>query len=100
MEEREVMLGVPKDEAAKPEEISLDEHRAMVGLPEEAVEVVLNCKVFHDGDIMHVSKTLKMEDIRTAFRKADDGYIDDEDTFVITEKGKAYFEEMVRDSDD
>ena len=28
------------------------------------------------------------------FRKADEGYIDDDDTFVITDKGRAFLEEL------
>ena len=75
------------------EEIELMEHRAMVTLPENSVSVEINCKVFHDGEIINVSKTLSMEDIRTAFQKADDGYIDDDDTFVLTEKGLKWLEE-------
>ena len=70
------------------------EHRAMVYLPENAVEVKIDAKVFQDGKIVDVSKTLKMSDLRTAFQKADDGYIDEEDRFEITEKGMAYLEEL------
>ena len=35
-----------------------------------------------------------MNEIRTAFQKADDGYIDDEDTFEITEKGLEWIEKQ------
>lgn len=86
----EVMLGVPAEDQ---ESIELMEHRAMIELPEDAVEAQIKVKVFHDGEIVDVVKTLKMSDLRTAFRKADDGYIDDEDTFVLTDKGMAYLEE-------
>ena len=36
---------------------------------------------------------MKLSDIREAFRKADDGYIDDDDRYMITEKGLKWLEE-------
>lgn len=86
MNEKEIMLGVPE------EDVALTEHRAMVEMPENAVEVTLNAKVFYDGELITVHKVLDMNDIRTAFKKADDGYIDDEDRFCLTEKGIQWLE--------
>ena len=104
----EIMLGVPGGGDAEPEEnagktgahgkkqeiIELMNHRAMVELPENAVEVTLNAKVYHEGKLIKVGKTMDMNEIRTAFQKADDGYIDAEDMFVATEKGKAWYDEQ------
>ena len=84
------------EEKKDTEMIELMEHRAMLCLPEDSVEVTINAKVYTNGEIVNVSKTYGMQDIREAFRKADDGYIDDDDTFVLTEKGKAYFDEIER----
>ena len=74
-------------------EIELDQHRAMVYLPENSVEVVLHAKIYMDGEIAEVATVMSMEEIREAFQKADDGYIDEDDMFYLTEKGKAYLEE-------
>ena len=74
--------------------IELTEHRAIMYLPENSVEVTVTAKVFENGELQMVSKTYGMQEIREMFRKADDGYIDEDDTFVLTEKGKAWFEEM------
>lgn len=91
--EKEVMLGVPDEEA---ETIELQDHRAMVCLPENAVAVTIQCRVYdpESQDLIHVSREMSIGDIREAFRKADDGYIDDEDTFTITDKGIAYLDEI------
>ena len=89
MEEKEVMLGVPEDAENG---IELTEHRAIVTVPEDSVEINIIAKVFHDGEIVKVSKVMSMGDIRTAFRKADEGYIDDDDRFVLTDKGLKYME--------
>ena len=88
--EKEVMLGVPEEDQ---EMIELLNHRAMVEMPQDAVEVRLNAKVYHNGQLIDVSRKLTMDDIRTAFRKADDGYIDDDDQFVLTDKGRAWLDE-------
>ena len=82
---------------AGPVEIELENHRAMIELPENAVEVELRCTVFNNGKLIDVSRVLGFGDIRNAFRKADDGYIDEEDKFVLTEKGRAYVERMLAD---
>ena len=76
------------------EYIDLTEHRAMIYLPESAVEVTVSAKVYADGQLHNVSKTYDMQEIREMFRKADEGYIDDDDTFVITDKGRAFMEEL------
>ena len=88
----EIMFGVPDGEENG---INLMEHRAIIlGFPEHAVEVRIEAKVFENGEMLNVRKTMNMDEIREAFRKADDGYIDDDDRFVITDKGKAYLEEI------
>lgn len=95
MKEKEIMLGVPEDDT---EMVELDEHRAMIYLPENAVEIEVKAKVYHEGEIIDASKKMTLEDIRDAFRKADDGYIDDDDVFYITDKGKALLEEYKNSS--
>ena len=91
MKEKEIMLGVPEDDT---ETVELDEHRAILfGIPENAVKVEINATVFEDDQLIHVRKVMNIEDIRAAFRKADDGYIDEDDRFTITDAGKLFFEE-------
>ena len=80
--------------AEKKKEVSLQNHRAMIELPEDALEVELNIKVWHNGEVINVTNTLTLTDLRTAFRKADDGYIDEDDRFVLTDRGKAIAEEL------
>ena len=93
MAKKEVMLGVTDSPEVK-NEISLLEHRAILfGFPEHAVEIEIQAKVFENGELLNVTRKMDMDEIREAFRKADDGYIDDDDRFVITDKGIAYLEE-------
>lgn len=90
--DKEIMLGVPNNDDDV-ETVELMNHRAIVEFPENTVEAQLHFKVFHNGELIRVGRTLSMDEVRTAFRKADDGYIDDDDVFTITEKGLKWLEE-------
>ena len=79
------------------EYIELTNHCAMIEIPKNSVEVQMIIKVYVDGEIKTVSSTLDQEMIREVFRKADDGYIDEDDRFVITENGLRYMEEIERE---
>jgi len=75
-------------------EIELTSHWAVIEIPENAVEIKLECKVYENGGIINVGRTLGIAEVREAFRKADDGYIDDDDRFVLTEEGDRLLDEM------
>lgn len=74
--------------------IEVPTHRAMIEFPESAVEIEVNAKIYSEGELIDVSKKYGLNEIREMFRKADDGYIDDDDRFVLTDKGRAYLEEI------
>ena len=74
------------------ETIEMMEHWAVIGLPPNAVEVDIRVTVFENGELLDVSKKLNIDDIRTAFKKAEEGYIDDDDVFVMTDKGREWLE--------
>ena len=76
------------------DEVELLEHRAMVYLPENSIAVRIIATIYEDDEVHEVSKDLNLEELRDAFRRADDGYFDDDDRFVLTEEGKAFLEEL------
>ena len=80
--------------------VTLQEHRAMIYLPENSVEVTVTAKVFENGELQTVSMTYGMSQVREMFEKADRGYIDDDDRFVITDKGMEWLEELERERND
>lgn len=80
--------------------IELQEHRAIINLPENTVELTITAKVFENGELQEVQTVYSMSQVREMFEKADDGYIDDNDRFVITEKGRAWLEELERERGD
>ena len=74
--------------------IDLRMHRAIIDLPENSIEIVVKAKIYDGGEIKEVSSVYDLASIREMFRKADDGYIDDDDVFTITDKGRKYLEEL------
>ena len=78
------------------EEIERKEHRAMIYLPENSIAVRIIATIYEDDEVHEVHKDLNLEDLRDAFRRADDGYMEDDDMFVLTEEGKAYLEELAK----
>ena len=75
--------------------IEVHEARAMLYIPEDAVEIELSAKLYQKGgDIVSVSKTLDMHEIQEAIRKAEDGYIDEDDIFELTDNGREYLDSL------
>ena len=85
---------IQKEKFDAGDEIELQEHRAMIYLPENSVAVRIIATIYENNEVHEVRKDLNLEDLRDAFRRADDGYIDEDDVFVLTDAGKAYMEEM------
>ena len=77
-------------------EVELKEARAIIYLPENAVEATLSLKVYTNGDIVEVEKKLELSDLRRAFEDAEYNYIEDNDKFALTEEGMKYAEELVK----
>ena len=74
--------------------VELSEENAVVRLPENCVKAEIQCSVYHDGEIIRVSKELGMSDIRAAFKLAEDYYDDPEATYMLTDKGREWLEKF------
>ena len=89
------------DKKNNDEEIwELDNQWAIVEIPENCVELTLQCKVVINGDLQHVMRTMDMKAIREAFEEykfaEECGYIPPNAVFSLTEEGKKYAEELMR----
>lgn len=67
--------------------IELCEVRSMIHIPQNAVEIKMNCEVYQDGELKSVIKTLNLQEIQKAIADAERNYIEDDDVFYLTEKG-------------
>ena len=75
-------------------DIEISEDRAILYIPHNALEGELSFKIYLDGEIRTVVKTLNQDELREAVRKAEEGYIDEDDVFTLTEKGKQLAEQL------
>lgn len=75
----------------------LDEHWAVIGIPEDAVSLDMQIGLVRDGRLIYVEGKLDTKGVRMAFKRADDGYIDEDDKFYLTETGKALGEKLFGD---
>ena len=74
--------------------MELEEVRAMIYIPKKAVEIVLSAKVYMNGELQKVEKTIDMDEIREAIRDAEENYIGPNDMFQVTEEGLKWLEEQ------
>lgn len=80
-------------EEQKENEIALNEQFMVLAVPERALEVVITAKVWNNGEVIEVSKTMSYEEVRAAFADADRNYIPEDAIFTLTDIGK---EELAR----
>lgn len=76
------------------EKIYLEENYIVLSLPSETVEIEIIAKVYHDGELINVKKTLSIQEVRDGFKEAEEGYIPLDAEFQVTEKGLEYLEEL------
>lgn len=76
------------------EKIYLEENYIVLSLPTETVEIEIIAKVYHDGELINVKKTLSIQEVRDGFKEAEEGYIPLDAEFQVTEKGLEYLEEL------
>ena len=82
------------------EVVELDNQYAIVEIPENCVELTLQCKVVINGELQTVMRTMDLKAIREAFEEykfaEECGYIPPNAVFTLTDAGKQYAEELMR----
>ena len=71
-------------------EIALTDQFMVLAVPERTLEVVITAKVWNDGKVIEVSKTMPYEEVRDAFKDAERNYIPEDAIFALTDLGKEY----------
>ena len=74
--------------------IRLDEDFIVLTIPKNTVELRMLLQVYIDHTLVPVTKDMDMFEIREAFKKAEDGYIDEDDEFVLSDEAKAYLNSL------
>ena len=74
--------------------IMLDDDFIVLRIPKNTVELRMLLQVYVDHTLIPVTKDMDMFEIREAFKKAEDGYIDEDDEFVLSDEAKAYLNSL------
>ena len=74
--------------------IRLDEDFIVLTIPKNTIELRMLLQVYVDHTLVPVTKDMDMFEIREAFKKAEDGYIDEDDEFVLSDEAKAYLDRI------
>lgn len=88
-----------KKSEQKEKDVTLDEMNVIMRIPERAVAVTVNVTILENGEQVSVSKEMDIVDIRKAREDflSNVEFGDDYDArFVLTEEGKKYLDEVVR----
>ena len=76
--------------------IELENEFIVLAVPKDTVEVTISAKVFHDGRLQEVHRTMDFGEVRDAFKEAEEGYIPSDAVFSLTPLGKQYVEELIK----
>jgi len=79
------------------EQIELGEVNAIIQIPVNTIEFRVICRIYQDGQIVEVTKSLNMSETREALSNAEQYYCDPDDRYALTDKGRAMLEELQDD---
>ena len=75
-------------------EVELQERYIVLAIPKDTVEVEINAKVWHNGEIIAVSKTMCFDEVRAMFKEAEHGYIPENAVFTLTDAAREALEKL------
>ncbi len=76
--------------------IELENDFIVLAIPKDTVEVTISAKVYHNGKLQDVRRTMPPQEVREAFQEAKQGYIPSDAIITLTPLGEKYAEELIR----
>ena len=71
---------------------------AVIEIPKTTLELVINAKIYHEGELVTVTQKLDMDAVRSAVKEAEENYFPDDATFTLTDYGRKLAEEIEREN--
>ena len=81
----------------KPDDIEFQD--AVVSIPKNAIWVTLNIKTIENGEVKSIQGDFDPPAIREAFQKFDDTVSGEYPKYVITEEGRKYVEQLMKEGE-
>lgn len=77
--------------------VQLDEDFIAIAIPANTVEITFSAKVWYNGEVITVKRTLPFEEVKEAFKEAEEGYIPSDAVFVLNpDAPKSKVEQLVQ----
>ena len=80
--------------------IELENDFIVLAIPKDTVEVTISAKVYRNGKLQDVRRTMPPQEVQEAFQEAKQGYIPSDAIFTLTPLGEKYAEELIRNQRD
>lgn len=64
-------------------EIELRDEFIVLSVPENTVEVKISAKVWHNGEVLTVERTMPFQEVREAMKEAEEGYMPSNAVFTL-----------------
>ena len=77
-------------------ELELEQEFIVLAVPRDSVEIEISAKVYKDGELLDVARTMPLNEVREAIQEAKDCYIPSDAIFTLTDLGKEYAEELIK----
>ena len=78
-------------------DVELSEEFIVLAIPTSTVEVTISAKVWHDGAVVEVKRTMPFDEVRDAIKEAKEGYIPSDALFVLNpDISKSKLEQLVQ----
>ena len=74
--------------------IELKESYMVLAVPTTAMEITITAKVWANDEVLEVNKTMPFEEIREAFKEADECYIPSNAIFTLSDIGREQLEQL------
>ena len=76
--------------------IELENEFIVLAIPKNTVEITISAKVFNNGELQTVQRAMSFDEVREAFKEAEQGYIPSDAVFSLTPLGKEYVDKLIK----
>ena len=78
----------------EPKVLELENDFIVLAIPANTVDLELRAKIMLYGELVPVSRTMRLEELREAFKEAEHGYIPSDSVFSLTPLGELELERL------
>lgn len=76
------------------ESIELQQEFIVLAIPATTTKVKIEAEIYHNGELIEVSKTMDFGEVRAAIKEAQECYMPSDTVFALTDLGRAELERL------